>query len=162
MTPADVEALVQEDMTSLADARVRAHVTSLLVTPPRPLKVLVPRHSGEIYDGFLVLSHPSGAAVAYCPRDYDPAVPWGLVGTPNVPAASEMGSHDWYHRFLDVYFDSLAAPAVPVWRVRERRPGQEPVWLSEELPWGEVWERVHALRAAYPEYQYDCEHAVTY
>jgi hypothetical protein len=162
MTPADVAGVVRADMATLTDARVRAHVTSLLVSPPRPLRVWVPRYSGEVYDGFLVLSHPSGAAIAYCPRDYDPAVPWGLIFAPNEPPASEALSHDWYPRFLDVYFDSRAAPDVAIWRVRERRPRREPAWVSGELSWDEAWARVYALRASSPECQYDCEHAVLY
>ena len=162
MTPADVAALVRDDMAALRDARVFAHVSSLLLTPPWPLRVWVPRYSGEVYEGFLVLSHPSGAAVAYCPRGYDPAAPWGLVGTPNEPPTSAAWCYDWYPRFLDVYFDSKAVTDLAIWRVRERRPRREPAWMSDELPWEEAWERVYALRAASPECRYDCEHPVTY
>jgi hypothetical protein len=162
MTPEDVAALVRADMGALRDARVFAHVGALLVTPPRPLRVWVPRYSGEVYEGFLVLSHPSGAAVAYCPRDYAPAVSWGLVGTPNEPPTSETWCYDWYPRFLDVYFDSVAATDLDIWRVRERRPGRDPAWVSGELSWDAVWKRVSALRESSPDCQYDCEHSVQY
>jgi hypothetical protein len=163
MTPAGVVALVRDDMAALGDARVSTHVDSLLVTPPRPLRVWVARYSGEVYEGFLVLSHPSGVAVVYCPRDYEPVEPWGLVGISNESPTSEPWCYgDWYPRFLDAYFDSKAASDVDIWRVRERRLEREPAWVSDELPWDVVWQRVYALRAASPECQYDCEHSVTY
>jgi hypothetical protein len=63
---------------------------------------------------------------------------------------------------LDVYFESKAVAELDIWRVKERKPGQEPAWLSEELPWDEAWKRVLALRSARPECQYDCEHAILY
>jgi hypothetical protein len=64
MMPADVAALVRDDMTALRDARVSAHVSSLLLTPPRQLRVRVPRYPGEVYEGFLVLGDPSGSSAS--------------------------------------------------------------------------------------------------
>jgi hypothetical protein len=162
MTTADVEALVRDDMRVLSDARVLAHVSSLLLTPPRPQRVWVPRYSGEVYEGFLVLSHPSGAAVAYSPRDYDLAVPWGLVGTPNEPPSAATWCYDWYPRFLDVYFESLASTDLAIWRVREWQPGRDGAWVSGELSWREAWEQVSAMRASAPHAQYYCDHSIMY
>jgi hypothetical protein len=162
MTPEDVAAVVRDDMAALRDARVSAHVASLLLTPPRPLRVWVPRYSGEVYEGFLVLSHPSGAAVTYCRRDYDTAAPWGLVGTPNEPPTIEAWCYNWYPRFLDVYFDSLAATDLDIWRVREWRSDRDGAWASGELSWREAWEQVSALRASAPHAQYYCDHAIRY
>jgi hypothetical protein len=160
MTPADVAALVRDDMRALRDARVVAHVSSLQVNPPRALRVLVPRYSGEVIEGFLVLDHLSGAAIAYCPRDFAPAVPWGLISTPSGSPRPMAMSHDWYHRFLDVYFESLAVTDLDIWRVKERKPGQAPTWVSGELPWDEARKRVYALRQSAPDCQYDCDHAI--
>lgn len=127
MTPADATALVRTDMAALSDTRVRAHVTSLLVTPPQPLRIWVPRYSGEVYDGFLMLSHPSGAAIAYCPRDYDPAVPWGLVGTPKEPPALETWSHagppSWCRATRGLVAE---APAELIVRHGSPEPGERP------------------------------------
>jgi hypothetical protein len=161
MTPEDVTALIRAEMRSLHDKRVVDHVSSLLVSPPRPLHVWVPRNSGEVYEGFLVLDHPSGAAVAYCPRDYEPAAPWGLISTPEgVPLSATSG--DWYPRFLDAYFESKAVTEPDIWRVKEHKSRQDPAWLSGELPWDEAWKRVLALREARPDCQFDCEHAILY
>ena len=128
------------------------------------MRVWVARHAGEVYEGFVVLTHPSSdTSIVYCTGDYDSANPWGLVFTPRgSPTPQTWCYGDWYSRFLYVYFESKAAPELAIWRVQERRPGREPAWLSGELPWDEAWERVHALRLASPEYQYDCEHAVLY
>ena len=163
MHPADVTALIRDDMAALRDACVFDHVSALLVTPPRPVRVWVARHAGEVYEGFVVLSHSSDVAVVYCPREYEPAIPWGLVMTPHGSPDLDVWCYgDWYPRFLEVYFDSTAAPDLAIWRVRERRPGREPTWVSDELPWNLAWERVEALRLAFPEYQYDCEHSAPY
>ncbi len=164
MEPADVAALVRNDMAALRDARVLDHVTELLLTPPRPVRVWVARYSGEVYEGFVVLSHPSsGTSVVYCPRDYDPADPWNLVFTPHEsPTLEAWCSGDRWRRFLDVYFESKAVADLAIWRVRERKPGREPEWLSGELSWDEAWGRVKALREASPECAYDCERAVPY
>ncbi len=163
MTPADVEALVRDDMRALDDARVVAHVASLLVVPPRPLRLNWPYGAvGEAFDGFLVLDHPpSGTGIAYCRQGFGPASPWGLIWTDRGPPSTGMDD-GWYPRFLGAYFESKAPADLDIWRVRERKPGQGPAWVSGELPWDEAWRRVYALRESAPDSRYDCEHAVTH
>jgi hypothetical protein len=68
----------------------------------------------------------------------------------------------WFPRLLDAYFESMASADLNIWRVKQRKSGQEPTWVSGELPWDEAWERVIALREAAPNCRYDCEHAITY
>jgi hypothetical protein len=161
MTPEDVTALIRDDMESLRDSRVVAHVTSLLVNPPRPLMVWHARYAGETYSGFLVLAHASGGTIAYCPQGFDPAVPWALISTPQGSPLTAV-SHDWYPRFLDVYFESKAVTDLEIWRVKELKPGQESTWLSGELAWDEAWKRVYALRQSAPDFEFLCEHSIKY
>jgi hypothetical protein len=165
MTSAEVAALVRDDLRALRDARVAAHISALLVAPPSPLLFVWPYGpGGETFEGFLVLDHPpSGTGIACCRDGLGPAAPCTLLFTTDLGSPPSTGRPDGrYPRFLDAYFESKAATDLAIWRIRERQPGQEPAWLSGELPWDEAWERVMALRVASPQCWYDCEHAVRY
>ncbi len=164
MTPADLAALIRYEMRALHDTRVVAHVTALMVAPPRPLVLAWPYGEvGVVFDGFLVLDHSrSGTGIAYCLHGFGPAAPWGLIFTNRESPPSTGTSDGWYPRFLDAYFESKAPADLDIWRVRERNPGQAPTWVSGEFSWDEAWKRVLALREATPDCQYDCEHAITY
>jgi hypothetical protein len=164
MTPADVAALIRDDMRTLHDARVVVHVTSLRVTPPRQLLLAwAYGAAGEAFDGFLVLDHPrSGTAIAYCHEGFGPATPWGLVCTKRESLPSMGMSEGWFPRFLDAYFESMASTDLDIWRVRERKDGQDHTWVSGELSWDEAWKRVMALRESAPDCRYDCQHAIIY
>lgn len=164
MTPTDVAALVRDEMRSLHDARVVAHVSSLLVSPPRQLLLgwdygVV----GTTFEGFLVLDHArSGTAIAYCQQGFGPAAPWGLIFTKQGRPPSMGMSDGWFPQFLDGFFESMASADLDIWRVKERRPGQDPTWMSGELSWNEAWKQVMALRESAPDCRYDCEHAIAY
>jgi hypothetical protein len=163
MTPADVAALVRDDMRALDDARVVAHVSALLTAPPRLLRLAWFYGAvGETFDAFLVLDHPrSGTGIAYCRQGFGPANPWGLILTDRGPPST--GADDgWYPRFLDAYFESKAPADLDIWRVREWRPSRDGAWLSGELPWDEAWAQVAELRASTPHGQYYCDHAIRY
>jgi len=164
MTPADVEALIQDDMRAIHDARVVAHVSSLLVSPPRPLRLAWPYGAvGEAFDGFLVLDHSaSSTGIAYCGQGFGPAKPWGLVGTGDEVFPSTGMTDGWYPRFLDAYFESHAAADLAIWRVREWRTSHDGAWVSGELPWDAAWAQVAELRESAPHAQYYCDHAVPY
>lgn len=164
MTPASVAALVRDDMRALHDARVMEHVTSLLVAPPRPLRLAwTYGAAGEAFDGFLLLDHPrSGTGIAYCRHGFGPATPWGLIFTGRESPPSTGMSDGWYPRFLDAYFESKASADVPIWRAREWRLSRDGAWVSGELSWEEAWAQVAELRASEPHAQYICNHSVTY
>ena len=102
MDPADVAALVCDDLAALRDIRVFDHVSALLLTPPQPVRVWVARHAGEVYEGFVVLTHPSSdTSIVYCTGEYYSANPWGLVFTPRgSPTPQTWCYGDWYSRFL--------------------------------------------------------------
>ncbi len=164
MTYADVTALVRDDMRALDDVRVVAHVASLLLGPPRPLRLEWPYGEvGETFDAFLVLDHPqSGTGIAYCQQGFGPANPWGLIWTGRASSLTTGMDDGWYPRFLDAYFESKAPADLDIWRVREWRSGRDGAWVSGELPWDEAWVQVSTLRASAPHTQYYCDHAVTY
>ena len=126
MTPADLAALIRYEMRASHDTRVVAHVTALMVAPPRPLVLAWPYGEvGVVFDGFLVLDHSrSGTGIAYCLHGFGPAAPWGLIFTNRESPPSTGTSDGWYPRFLDAYFESKAPADLDIWRVRERNPGQ--------------------------------------
>jgi hypothetical protein len=163
MIPVDVAALVRDDMRMLYDSRVLAHISALLLAPPRPVLLAWPYGAvGETFEGFLVLDHPrSDTALAFCQQGFGPADCWGIIATDHGPLSTGK-SDGWYPRFLDAYFDSMAPTELDIWRVKERRPSQGPVWVSGELPWDEAWKRVYALRESAADCKYHCEHGVTY
>lgn len=163
MTPADVAARIRDDMRALDDARVVAHVSALLVTPPRPIRLTWPYGAvGESFDAFLVLDHPrSGTGIAFCRQGFGPANPWGLISTDRGPPSTGPDA-GWYPRFLDAYFESMAPADLDIWRVREWRLSRDGTWMSGELPWDEAWERVSALRVSAPHARYYCDHSVRY
>jgi hypothetical protein len=163
VTPADVEALVRDDVRAISDARVVAHVCSLMAVPPQRLPLAWSFGSlGETLDGFLVLDHPrSGTGIVYCGQGFGPDTPWGLVFIDRGPLST--GTSDgWYARVLDAYFASKAPADLAIWRVREWRPTRAGAWVSGDLPWDEAWARVSALRASEPHTQYYCDHSVMY
>lgn len=164
MAPEDVAALVREDLGDLADPRVLAHLSSLLVIPPQRI-ILGWDYGkpGEQFPGFLVLDHAaSGTGIAYCQHGFGPQNPWGLIFTHRESPPSIGMDDGWYPRFLDAYFESKAASELDIWRVRKREPGQEAEWLTGDQSWDEAWRRVTALRQSDSTCRYDCEHAVSH
>jgi hypothetical protein len=164
MTSAAIASLIQDDMSAMHDIRISAYVGSLLITPPRHLLLgWEYGASEEAFEGFLALDHSkSGTAIANCQKGFGPATPWGLISTRHRLPPSMGASDGWFPRFLDAFFESMASTDLKIWRVRERKPGKEPTWISDELSWDEAWNRVISLRGAAPDCRYDCEHAITY
>jgi hypothetical protein len=164
MTPADVTALIRCEMLALHDKRVADLVSSLLVSPPRPLLLGWDYGAaGEAFDGFLVLDHPtSGTGIAYCQQGFGPSHPWGLIFTQGESPPSMGMDSGWFSRFLDAVFDSMVSADLDIWRVQECKPGQDAAWVSDELSWDEAWRRVKALRESTRDCRYNCSHAITY
>ena len=92
-----------------------------------PDKVLVEPHvvlrgwdygtPGQQYPCWIVLndSGHSGAVIAYCEFGFGPRCLWGLVGSSDAPADSQMGmGSGWFPSFLNAYFESFAAPELPI------------------------------------------------
>jgi hypothetical protein len=150
-------------MRDLADPRVLAHISSLLVMPPQRIMLgWAYGKPGEQFPGFLVLNHAaSGTGIAYCQHGFGPQSPWGLIFTDRESPPS-IGTEGWYPRFLNAYFESKAPAELDIWRVRKRGPSREAEWLTGDLSWDEAWGRVMALRQADPSCGYTCEQAVSY
>ncbi len=67
----------------------------------------------------------------------------------------------WFPRFLDAYFESMAASALPIWRVYQQGEGNYPGRpLSAEGPWQATWAEVERLRALHPNTRYHCAQSI--
>lgn len=163
MIASDVEAIVNNELKTLTDDRVRTHINSLLVTPPRRIKVGRPKFSGvQLLEGFLILNHPkSGLGIGYCREAFGPERAWGLEDTKGELFWAGI-SDCWFPRLLDAYFDSPAATELPIWRVREWQSDYMGAWLSEELSWDEAWARTTELRAIPQHFRCYHYHSIEY
>jgi hypothetical protein len=92
-------------------------------------------YPGQQYPCWIVLndSGHSGAVIAYCEFGFGPKCPWGLVGSGDAPADSQMGmGSGWFASFLNAYFESFAAPELPIWKVYRQEADLTLVQLTPE------------------------------
>ena len=60
----------------------------------------------------------------------------------------------WFPTFMEAYFNSFAATALPIWRVFEMDGGRPSAALTDELAWDVAWQRCEALRLGNPDSAY--------
>jgi hypothetical protein len=160
ITPAQLSTRIAIEMALLSDVRVIAHIRSLLVAPVCLLRAWDYGTTDQSFPCWSVLElESSNTGIAYCENGYGPAQPWGLVALTGQHMSMGVDSA-WFPRFLDAYFDSAAAD-LPIWRVYQssgdhalRTP------ISPEGTWDETWTQVEHLRAARPQYRYDCDQSI--
>jgi hypothetical protein len=118
--PDALKRLVERELESLTDARVIAHIRSLLVEPKVVLRDWDYGEPGQQYPCWSVLEDDaSRTGIAYCESGFGPGQPWGLVWLGGVEQTSmSMGMDSgWYSTFLDAVFESRAVAPLPIWRV---------------------------------------------
>ncbi|MGX1317569.1 hypothetical protein AB7M17_001022 [Bradyrhizobium sp. USDA 377] len=158
-------ALIEDELTTLSDARVVAHVMKMLVVPCAVLRNWGYGVHGQQYPCWIVLDDPahSFSAIAFCEFGFGPKCPWGLISSGDAPGDMPMGMDSgWFPSFLDAYFESRAATELPIWRIMKEEPDRTLVPLSREGTWGSTWERINQLRSADPGGRYHCRHGITY
>jgi len=163
ITAARLGLLIAQELETVADERVQAHVRSLLVEPAPILREWDYGKPGEQYACWGVLNHhPSNTGIAYCEEGFGPKRPWGLVHLSGDERMSIGMDSGWFGAFLEAYFGSFAATDLPIWRIfkRDRETGRVPI--SAEQEWGRAWEQIEDLRTRDPESRYDCDHSITY
>lgn len=117
-----VKRLVERELGPLTDARVIAHVRSLLVEPKVVMRGWDYGEPGQQYPCWAVLDdHNSNTGIAYCESGFGPRCPWGLVWLDAEPVNMSMGMDcSWYSTLLDALFESRVLTPVPIWRVFKR------------------------------------------
>jgi hypothetical protein len=166
---AAVKALVERELSNLTDPRVLAFVRSLLVEPRLELRDWDYGEPGQQYPCWIVLDDSAGSdtGIAYCESGFGPKCPWGLLfleaSTSEAARYNGMGMDSgWYASFLGAFFESMAATALPIWRVFEGVSGVSWKPIGPEGEWEATWERVYALRTNAPETPYNVHHSVAY
>ena len=154
--------LIEAELIELNDARVAAHIRSLLVSPTPHSRGWDYGAEDEAYPCWSVLEHKaSNTGIAYCEHGFGPNHPWGLVflsGTEHMSMGMDSG---WFSRFLVAYFESRAASELPIWRVFQHRDDAFPgVPISSEGPWESTWAEVERLRTLYPNNRYHCNQSI--
>ncbi len=163
ITAAVLKRLIADELETVADGRIQAHVRSLLVEPVPVLRDWDYGKPGEQYACWSVLNHdPSNTGIAYCEEGFGPQRPWGLGHLSGSDGMSIGMDSGWYGAFMDAYFESFAATDLPMWRIfrTSRETGRIPI--SAEQEWGRAWEEIEKLRARDPESRYDCDHSIGY
>jgi hypothetical protein len=155
--------LIHDELATLPDARVVAHVMKMLVEPRAVLRSW--DYGGQHYPCWIVLDDPahSFSAIGFCEYGFGPKCPWGLISSGETPNDMSMGMDSgWFPSFLDAYFESWAATELPIWKIMKEEPDRTLLPLSDEGTWGSTWDRINELRRSDPGGRYHCRHGVTY
>lgn len=157
-----LQSLIEQDLSTLSDARVIAHLRSLLVSPDPIMRDWDYGVAGQQFLCWTVLAHPtSNTGIAYCERGFGPSTLWGLVtlsGTEQMSIGMDSG---WFFSFLDAYFDSFAATDLSIWQVFKQEGDEFPgTALTIESSWDTAWQMVEELRLADPESRYHCSQSI--
>jgi hypothetical protein len=68
----------------------------------------------------------------------------------------------WFPTFLEAFFESFAAIALPIWRVFKGGPGLSRIPLTEESSWEVTWKLIEELRVSDPTTPYHCSHSISF
>lgn len=155
--PAAIKAAIQEEVSSLRDIRVRAHIERLLVEPKPMLRGWDYGLPGEKLLCWTVLEHPfTGTGVAYCEQGFGPLCPWGLVWLDGDERHLSIGQDcGWFSKFLEAVYEA-ALVDLPIWRVFKTANGVRES-LTPEGGWDETWKQVMTLREVDPKGRYECD-----
>lgn len=156
-----LKARIDAELAQLCDRRVTDQIRGLLVPPRIETRAWDYGGPDEAYPCWIVLEHPaSRTGIAYCAHGFGPRTPWGLLFLDGPYRSMGMDS-GWFSRFLDAYFESHAPADLAIWRVfRRDRTTYPGVPITDEADWASTWAKVEELRAADPEFQYDCRQTI--
>ena len=162
VTPKQIQALVEAELSTLLDQHVVSHIRSLLVAPTAIMREWDYGEPGQSHPCWSVLNHPrSNTGIAYCEFGFGPRSPWGLVFLSGTSHMSIGMDSAWYESFMEVYFESRAAAELCVWRAFKQEGNAYPgTPLTEESDWDSAWREVYRLRAADPSSRYHCSHSI--
>jgi hypothetical protein len=153
-----LKSLIQAELAGVSDQRVVDHIRSLLVEPEIVLRAWDYGQPGQTFPCWTVLDDSAGSdsGVAYCEDGFGPRCPWGLVflGDDRLGKSSIGMDSGWFPTFMEAYFNSFAATAMPIWRVFEMDGGRPSTALTDELAWDVAWQRCEILRLGNPSAAY--------
>jgi hypothetical protein len=159
-----LKSLIEDELTTLSDARVIAHIRKALVEPYTVLCNWDYGKPGQQYPCWMVFKDArSGTEMAYCDHGFGPRNPWGLLSFRCEGGQRHMGMDtSWLTTFLDAFFESTACCELPIWRVFSVEPEGRRVPLSDESTWEATWSNIDDLRDRTPAIRYECGHSIKY
>jgi len=157
-----LKALVEAELAQLGDARVVAHIRSLLIEPAPILRDWDYGDEGQKYVCWTVLEHQSSnTGIAYCEEGFGPRSPWGLVALMRPHMSIGMDAA-WYTTFLQAFFGSAAATELAVWRVFRTHQSGVRTPITSEGSWDETWKQVMEFRREDPQSTYGCDVSIVF
>ncbi len=163
ITPAEIQSLIEREMSLLQDVRIVAYIKKLLIEPILVMREWDYGDTEQTYPCWTVLSHvESNSGIAYCEFGFGPRSPWGLIGLSGENMSIGMDS-GWFISFIQAYFDSFASADLPIWRVfKYNKDSESEVALTEESDWDSTWKEVYRLRSFDPDGRYNCSHSIQF
>jgi hypothetical protein len=104
---------------------------------------------GQTFPCWIVLDDKAASAtgIAYCEFGFGPKAPWVLLFMDDVKGRGSMGMDSgWFPTFMDAFFESFAATALPIWRLFLQDDGWPGTPLTDEMTWDEAWAACSAAR----------------
>ena len=145
-----INGLIERELSSVSDARVRDHILKCLIEPKPIVRDWDYGAEGEAYTCWTVLEEDnSNVAIAYCEKGFGPGSPWGLVAKSGSRMSIGMDAA-WYEKFMHAYLE-CAASSIAIWRVFRLGSEAQRERLSGDLEWDAAWSEVAKLRATYPD-----------
>jgi hypothetical protein len=164
ITPVQIQAALEAELSAVGDSRVVTHIRGLLVEPTAVLRAWDYGPPGQTYPCWSILNHTkSNTGIAYCEFGFGPQTPWGLVTLSGAADMSIGMDSGWFKSFLDAYFDSQASADLSIWRIFKQDGDSFPgVAVTEESDWNSTWEEIYRLRSADPASRYHCHHSIQF
>jgi len=158
-------AWIEGELARVPDERVTSYIRQLLVEPSIVLRSWDYGEPGQQYLCWTVLDDTphSDTCIAYCASGFGPRCPWGLVwgGDDISGSRTSMGMDSgWFATFMEAFFDSFAATALPIWRVFKEQPGGLMTPITEEGEWNATWRQRDVIQAGDPASRYHVDHSV--
>jgi hypothetical protein len=156
-----LKALIEDELASVSDARVIAHVRGMLVEPYALQCGWDHGEPGQQYPCWVVLTD-GYPAIAYSEYGFGPRSPWGLLCAPVGERQSVGMDSGWFTTFLDAFFESMACVDLPIWKVFAVEADGQRIAVTGEGEWEAAWNRVYGLRRSDPGTRYDVWHSIEY
>jgi hypothetical protein len=114
-TPAQVQALLEQELELLHDAVVREALARRLIVPEYHLRAWDYGAVDEQYPCWTIAKDASSdSALVFSEHGHGPHSPWGLVSTSHLWFGMDSG---WFLRLEDAFVDSAMSSDLPIWNI---------------------------------------------
>jgi len=161
ISPSQLKALVESELTLIHDARVIDHICHHLIEPEMVVREWTQEDEGQTYPCWTVFKHlPSNSGIAYCEHGFGPVMPWGIVELSGTAADMAIGmDFNWHFTLAEGWHNSMASADVPIWRVFTGRSPDSDDWhpVTPEDTWQSAGVNLEHLRRQNPAAVYEID-----